>query len=71
VIHKTGNLDGVFHDAGIVQTPSGSVIVIAMAQAATDADMTYSVEQRLGLFSYQLGSGRPKPSPERATPAST
>jgi len=52
-------------------TPSGPVIVIAMAQAATDADMTYSVEQRLGLFSYQLGSGRPEPSPDSATPAST
>jgi beta-lactamase class A len=67
-IHKTGNLDGVIHDTGIVETPSGPVVVIAMAQAAMDIDMTYLVEQRLGLFGYQLGSARVRSSPPEATP---
>ncbi len=70
-IHKTGNLDGVIHDAGIVETQSGPVVVIAMAQAAMDADMTYLVEQRLGLFGYQLGSGEEPSSSPEATPAAS
>jgi beta-lactamase class A len=56
VIHKTGNLDGVLHDAGIVQTAKGAVIVVAMAQAATDYEMTLQIEQRLGLLAYQVGT---------------
>jgi hypothetical protein len=42
-----------------------------MAQAAMDADMTYLVEQRLGLFGYQLGSGEEPSSSPEATPAAS
>ena len=56
VIHKTGNLDGVLHDAGIVQTANGPVIAVTMAQAATDYEMTIQIEQRLGLLAYQVGA---------------
>jgi beta-lactamase class A len=56
VIHKTGNLPGVLHDAGIIEAPTGSVIAVAMAQAATDLDGTMSIEQRIGLVAYGLGS---------------
>ena len=54
VIHKTGNLPGVLHDVGLIETTSGSAIVVAMAQAVTDLDMTFVVEQRMGLFGYEL-----------------
>jgi beta-lactamase class A len=56
VIHKTGNLPGVLHDAGIIESPAGPVIAIAMAQAATDLDGTMSIEQRIGLAAYSLGT---------------
>jgi beta-lactamase class A len=55
VVHKTGNLPGVLHDAGIIETPAGPVVAVAMAQAATDLDQTMSIEQRIGLAAYTAG----------------
>ncbi|HRA46965.1 MAG TPA: class A beta-lactamase-related serine hydrolase [Thermomicrobiales bacterium] len=54
VIHKTGNLTGVLHDAGIIETAQGSTIVVAMAQAVTYLDEAFAVEQKLGLVGYEL-----------------
>jgi len=68
VVHKTGNLDGVLHDVGFVETPSGPVIVIAMAQAATDLDRTVEIEQQLGLAAYQAGIARRSADAPGATP---
>jgi beta-lactamase class A len=68
VVHKTGNLDEVLHDVGFVETPSGPVIVIAMAQAASDVEMTLAIEQRLGLAAYEVGSGKPLPGREYGLP---
>ncbi len=68
VIHKTGNLYGVLHDAGIIETPDGPMIVVAMAQAVTDYNMTFSVEQRLGLLAWELGGGTTGNSGDPATP---
>lgn len=56
VVHKTGNLPGVLHDAGIIETPVGSVVVVVLAQAATELDATLSIEQRIGLAAYGIGS---------------
>ena len=56
VIHKTGNLDGVVHDAGIIETDAGPLIVITLAQAVTDAETTISIEQRVALHVYDLGT---------------
>lgn len=56
VVHKTGNLTGVLHDAGILETPDGAVVVVAMAQAATDLDQTMAIEQQIGLLAYAVGS---------------
>ena len=69
VIHKTGNLEGVLHDAGIIETPNGSAIVIAMAQAFTNLDQTFVVEQRLGLVAYEqimndAGDDQPGATPQ-------
>jgi beta-lactamase class A len=68
VVHKTGNLDGVLHDVGIVETPSGPVIVIAMAQAASDVETTMAIEQRLGLAAYEVGSGKNLPGRDDGLP---
>src|SRR6266850_736846 len=38
VAHKTGNLPGLTHDAGIIFTPSGPRVVVAMTWDAGDAD---------------------------------
>ena len=70
VIHKTGNLEGVLHDAGIIESAEGSVIVVAMAQAVTDLDQTFAVEQRLGLFGYKLTFDQAPPDRQPATPTS-
>lgn len=32
VAHKTGNLDGLVHDAGVVFTPSGPVVVVVLTE---------------------------------------
>jgi beta-lactamase class A len=56
VVHKTGNLPGVLHDAGIIGTPGGSVVAVVMAQAMTDFDQTLSIEQRIGLLAYSIGA---------------
>jgi beta-lactamase class A len=38
VAHKTGNLPGLAHDAGIMFTPSGPRVVVAMTSDANDTD---------------------------------
>jgi beta-lactamase class A len=71
VVHKTGNLEGVLHDVGIVETGAGPVIAITMAQAATDMEVTRSIEQRLGLLAYQIGNDTQRLSDIDATPVAT
>jgi len=38
IAHKTGNLPGLTHDAGIIYTPAGPRVVVAMTWDAYDAD---------------------------------
>ena len=38
IAHKTGNLPGITHDAGIIYTPAGPRVVVAMTWDAYDAD---------------------------------
>jgi len=38
VAHKTGNLPGLMHDAGIIYTPSGPRVVVAMTWDSYDED---------------------------------
>jgi len=42
VAHKTGDLNGLAHDAGIVYAPSGNYIVVAMSGPWTSTDQAYS-----------------------------
>ncbi len=51
VAHKTGNLPGLTHDAGIIFTPSGPRVVVAMTWDADDAD-AYSFIANVGSIVY-------------------
>jgi beta-lactamase class A len=52
VAHKTGNLEGVVHDAGIIWTPDGPVILVAMIEDETDDDAANAVIRRLGAIAW-------------------
>lgn len=51
VAHKTGNLPGLTHDAGIIFTPSGPRVVVAMTWHAFDAD-AYEFIANVGSLVY-------------------
>jgi len=51
VAHKTGNLPGLAHDAGIIFTPSGPRVVVAMTWDADDAD-AYTFIANVGSVVY-------------------
>jgi beta-lactamase class A len=50
--HKTGNLDHVVHDVGIIWAPDGPVILIAMAEDDEDDARATAIIQRLALIAY-------------------
>jgi hypothetical protein len=50
VINKTGNLESVINDAGIVELPSGPRIVILLAEAMPDDVRAILLLQRLALI---------------------
>ena len=50
--HKTGNLDHVTHDVGVIVTPNGPVILIAMTEDTPDDDHATQLIQRLSLIAY-------------------
>src|SRR5712691_2173051 len=51
IAHKTGNLPGLTHDAGIIFTPSGPRVVVAMTWDAGEAD-AYSFISNVGSIVY-------------------
>src|SRR5712691_10168598 len=51
VAHKTGNLPGLTHDAGIIYTPSGPRVVVAMTWDAYEAD-AYAFIANVGSIVY-------------------
>lgn len=60
VAHKTGNLPGVIHDAGIVSTPTGPVIVAALAEAMPNEARATATIQRLALTVYETSEWLPR-----------
>jgi beta-lactamase class A len=50
--HKTGNLEHVVHDVGIIWTPEGPVILAAMIEDPPDDDRATQIIQRLALIAY-------------------
>ena len=52
VAHKTGNLPGLYHDAGIIYTPHGPVVVAVMTAGADEFEAVQFMGQ-LGLLLYE------------------
>jgi len=52
VAHKTGNLDWVNHDAGILWGRRGTTIAVLMAEDFVDDSRVTQLLQRLGLIAY-------------------
>ena len=50
--HKTGNLDHVVHDVGIIWRPEGPVLLIAMIEDPPDDAEATLVIQRLAAIAY-------------------
>lgn len=53
-VHKTGNLDQVVHDAGIIYTPRGPVILAALVQGDPDDAQATDVIQQLARLVFDL-----------------
>ena len=56
VVHKTGNLLQVVHDAGIIYTNTGPVIVVGMSEAFYDEWGAWNALQQLALTVYDAFS---------------
>lgn len=54
VAHKTGNLSGIVHDAGVIFTPSGPLVVVVLTEHASEYEAG-DVMGRLGALVYQFG----------------
>jgi beta-lactamase class A len=54
VAHKTGNLDGFIHDAGIIFTPTGERIVVVMTSDAFEAANDFIAEIAQIVYSASL-----------------
>lgn len=52
VAHKTGNLDGLMHDAGVIYAPAGPVIVVVMTEDLDEVISTGLIAQ-IGLLAYE------------------
>jgi beta-lactamase class A len=50
IAHKTGNLDHVVHDAGIIYASEDPIIIAALSEGQPDDDHATQVIQRLGLI---------------------
>ncbi len=52
VAHKTGNLPGLVHDAGVIYTPTGPLVVAALSEGVDEAEAA-EVIARLGALVYR------------------
>jgi beta-lactamase class A len=53
VAHKTGNLDGLVHDAGVVYTPAGPVIIAVLTEDV-DEGVADDLMARVALLTWQM-----------------
>lgn len=53
LVHKTGNLEHVVHDAGTIYTPSGPVILAALSEDSFDDSVATWIIQELALSTYE------------------
>ena len=59
VAHKTGSLDGLRHDAGIVYGPSGPYIFVCMSSSLPDDSVAEQVVPALSAAIYHYFNDRP------------
>jgi beta-lactamase class A len=57
IAHKTGNLVGVVHDAGIIYSPAGPLVVVAMSQDAPSEDEATATIALLARIAYDGYAG--------------
>lgn len=57
MVHKTGNLEHVVHDAGTIYTGSGPVILAALSEDSFDDSVATWIIQELALTTYTAFSG--------------
>lgn len=56
--HKTGDLDGVMHDAGVVWTATGPRVVVALTADYADRDAAIALDGRLAADSFSAQISR-------------
>lgn len=62
VAHKTGELDGILHDAAIVYAPRGAFILVCLSDQVSDKEKAKSIWAKMALDILKLYSD-PTPSP--------
>ncbi len=72
VAHKTGELDGILHDAGIVYAPRGNFILVCLSDQVSDKEAAKKVwsamaSDLLKLYSQPATPATPTPSPSSAS----
>lgn len=55
VAHKTGNLDGLVHDAGVIYAPAGPIIVVVLTEDI-DEDVAIDMIAQIALAAYEAAS---------------
>ena len=67
VAHKTGRLDRVAHDAGIVYAPAGPFVLALLTEGAVTQQQGYDVIRSLAAAAFE-GFAEPRPQPVVALP---
>ncbi len=55
VAHKTGNLDGIAHDAGVITTPAGPRVVVVLTRDYARYDEVTALTRRVAELAYDGG----------------
>lgn len=55
VAHKTGNLDGLVHDAGVIYAPSGPIVVVVLTEDI-DEGVAVDLIAQVALAAYEAAS---------------
>jgi beta-lactamase class A len=53
VAHKTGDLDALLHDAGVIYAPAGPIVVVVMTDEITDNDAIIDLIRQIGGLAYE------------------
>lgn len=56
VAHKTGDLDALMHDVGVIYAPHGPIVVVVMTDEITDHDATLALIRKIALLAYEYKS---------------